>query len=105
MSLPFLCDASSSDDDITRPSRVAAARWLVLGDDAALEPLDPAEAGLVARLRTGDVGAFRELWDRYHVRLADFAFRYVRSHDAAADVVQDVFIALWERHEQVAPRG
>jgi RNA polymerase sigma-70 factor (ECF subfamily) len=45
------------------------------------------------------------VWDQYHARLADFAFRYLRSRDAAVDVVQDVFVALWERHAHLEIRG
>jgi RNA polymerase sigma-70 factor (ECF subfamily) len=71
----------------------------------ATPPEDPDESALVARLRAADETAFREVWDQYHARLADFAFRYLRSRDAAADVVQDVFVALWERHAHIEIRG
>jgi len=51
---------------------------------------------LVERLRAGEDRAFLELWHAYAPRLADVAYRYLRSSDAAADVVQQAFIALWE---------
>jgi RNA polymerase sigma-70 factor (ECF subfamily) len=70
-----------------------------------------AEAGvgpdqyMVDQLRAGGEAALRELWDQYHERLATFALRYVAARDSAADVVQDVFISLWERREQLEIRG
>jgi RNA polymerase sigma-70 factor (ECF subfamily) len=68
-------------------------------------PVDPAELALVEQLRAGSPAAFRAVWDRDHTRLAAFAYRYLASQDAAADVVQDVFVALWERHAQIELRG
>jgi RNA polymerase sigma-70 factor (family 1) len=60
---------------------------------------------LADRLRAGDHAAFRAVWDRYHERLANFAYRYLRSEDAAADVVQHVFVALWERRQSFQLRS
>ena len=55
-----------------------------------------ADRALVERLRDGDEQAFLELWNAHAARLADVAYRYLRSADAAADIVQQTFIAVWE---------
>lgn len=106
MTLPFLLAASSEDSDgASRRRSDAAGRWLLIHPNETPVSADPAESALAARLRAGEERAFYELWNQYQARLADFAFRYLRSHDAAADVVQDVFIALWERHAHIEIRG
>jgi len=60
---------------------------------------------LIRGLRAGDARAFRDVWEHYHARLATFALRYVGSSDAAIDVVQDAFVALWEHHASIEVRG
>jgi len=89
-----------------RPASLdSARRWVVVREDAPSTGPDEADATIVARLRVADERAFRDLWEQYHQGLVRFAHRYVRSHDSAADIVQDVFIALWERHAHIEVRG
>jgi RNA polymerase sigma-70 factor (ECF subfamily) len=63
------------------------------------------EAALVARLQADDETALRELMDAYFDTVAEVAFRYVRTTDAARDVAQDLFIRLWERRLLLEPTG
>jgi RNA polymerase sigma factor (sigma-70 family) len=67
-------------------------------------PQTDLDVELVARLRRGDEQAFRAIWDQYHDRLIKFVYRYTRSTDAAADIVQSVFFTLWRERETLAPR-
>ncbi len=53
----------------------------------------------VIRIRRGDRDAFRALFDAYYGRLCAFAVEYAGSMDRARDVVQDVFLTLWERRQ------
>ena len=53
------------------------------------------EPNLVARIRGGDEAAFQSLYLAYHDELWRFAYTYVRSHDVAEELVQDVFLAVW----------
>jgi len=55
---------------------------------------DP-EAGLVARLRTGDERAFEALVRRYTPRLLAVAGRFLRSEEDRADAVQDAFLCAF----------
>lgn len=59
----------------------------------------------VERIRMGDEHAFRSLFDFYYDPLCDFAERYIRSAADAEDLVQLVFISIWERHADWSPRG
>jgi RNA polymerase sigma-70 factor (ECF subfamily) len=43
----------------------------------------------------------QELFTRYYAPLISFARRYV-PRETGEDLVQDVFVRLWERHERVA---
>jgi RNA polymerase sigma-19 factor, ECF subfamily len=59
----------------------------------------------LARIRTGDTHAFELLFRRYAEPLYDFAHGYVGSRDAAEEIVQELFVALWERRHQWEVRG
>ena len=59
----------------------------------------PDERTLIARVRSGDAAAFAEVVTRYLDGATRFAFHTVGSHDAAEDVVQAVFVQIWERRE------
>ncbi|HXC24875.1 MAG TPA: RNA polymerase sigma-70 factor [Gemmatimonadaceae bacterium] len=60
---------------------------------------DRNDASLVDRMRVGDATALGTLMDRHAAALHRFARRIVRRTDLADDVVQDVFVSLWERRE------
>lgn len=77
--------------------------------DFLSSPRDPDGAGeraLVAGIQQGDLDAFRMLHGRFVVDLLDFAHSYLRSRYDAEEVVQDLFLWIWEhRHEWTAPGG
>lgn len=45
---------------------------------------------------TLDEQRFHDIFDQYYVSLCLFANQYTESEDASADIVQDVFIKLWQ---------
>ncbi|MEX2345711.1 MAG: RNA polymerase sigma-70 factor [Balneolaceae bacterium] len=51
---------------------------------------------LVERIRSGDQNAFESLFYRYYSKLCVFSNSYVKSLDIARDVVQEVFIKIWD---------
>ena len=53
----------------------------------------------VAGIRAGDRAAFEQLFRAWYARLADYAARLVSDPDAAEDVVQTVFVSLWNRRD------
>lgn len=55
----------------------------------------------IAAIRNGDRIAFEQLFRAWYGRLADYAVRVVDSRDAAEDVVQNVFIAMWRGRESL----
>lgn len=52
---------------------------------------------LISRIQRDDVGAFSELYDRYHAALWRYARNHMRCTDDAKDIVQDVFTTLWDK--------
>jgi RNA polymerase sigma-70 factor (ECF subfamily) len=59
------------------------------------------ESELLQQLIQGDAEAFRQLYEQYQGRIFLFAYRFTKSKDAAEEVVQEVFIKLWEKREQI----
>jgi RNA polymerase sigma-70 factor, ECF subfamily len=60
---------------------------------------------LAREIRAGNPAAFEDLVLTYAQPLTAFAWRYLRSTDAAADVAQDVFAHVWEHRAQLVIRG
>jgi RNA polymerase sigma-70 factor (ECF subfamily) len=75
--------------------------------NATVPPMSTAaeDAAWFARARDGDEEAFEQLFRRYASSLREFAYSYVRSRELAEEVVQDLFIALWERRQTLTIRG
>jgi RNA polymerase sigma-70 factor (ECF subfamily) len=57
----------------------------------------------VARIRLADEGAFKSLFDAYYGMLCDFAQSYVRAPDVAEELVQTVFLRIWEHRATWEP--
>lgn len=63
---------------------------------AILEPLNSKDIEiLVNRLKTGDQGAFAEMYDRYSGAINGVITRIVRDTEASQDVLQDTFVKVW----------
>lgn len=52
---------------------------------------------LIERLKRNDRNAYSELFDRYFDKLFTFALNMVFREDVANDIVQEVFIAIYEK--------
>ena len=55
--------------------------------------------GLFRAVSTGDEKAFEKLYQLYFPRLHSFALKITGDESLAKDMVQNVFIRLWETHE------
>jgi RNA polymerase sigma-70 factor (ECF subfamily) len=60
------------------------------------------EAEFIETLRVGDVKAFSELFDRYGKRLYFFAKGYLKSDDDAEEIVQEVFMKIWNNRKELS---
>ena len=59
---------------------------------------------LMARSRAGDTKAFRALFERKHRRVYLIAYQILGNPSQAEEVVQDVFLALWQHLDRYRPR-
>ncbi|MHA4893308.1 RNA polymerase sigma factor [Pedobacter sp. PWIIR3] len=60
---------------------------------------------LLALLREGQHSAFAEIYNRFYSLLYVHAYRRLNDEDAANDLMQDVFVGLWERRDQLVLKG
>ncbi|WP_316825916.1 MULTISPECIES: RNA polymerase sigma-70 factor [Pedobacter] len=52
---------------------------------------------LAEMLRDGDQQAYTEIFERYNKLLIKHAFHLLQSSDEAGDLVQDIFLILWQK--------
>ncbi|PWG80555.1 RNA polymerase sigma-70 factor [Pararcticibacter amylolyticus] len=57
------------------------------------------DAELTELLKAGEEAAFTEIFNRYWKRLIAVAFNYTRDQNDAKEIVQSIFISLWDRRE------
>lgn len=55
----------------------------------------------VHRLMLGDERAFQALFIDYYSVLVSFATKYIDNQEVAEDIVQDVFVKIWETREKL----
>lgn len=60
---------------------------------------------LVHRIRGGDVAAFEQLFRELHAPLCEVVDSYVRSQTVAEEIVQDLFLVVWVKREQLRQRS
>jgi RNA polymerase sigma-70 factor (family 1) len=74
----------------------------MIDDDFTLDPFDPdcqSEQTWINAVRQSEKEAFRLIFITYYDSLTRFAFQYLKSVTEAENVVQDVFLWIWEKRE------
>ncbi len=59
------------------------------------------EQQLITLLRGNSQFAFEQLFERYSQKLYRFSFSYLKSETEAEEIVQDVFLKLWENRAKL----
>lgn len=59
------------------------------------------EKKLINRLKRGDERAFKKLYDKYASEIYGFSLSLVKSKDHAEEIVQDVFLKIWNLKEDL----
>jgi RNA polymerase sigma-70 factor (family 1) len=67
--------------------------FIVIDTLLIIEPYE--EKLLLAEVSSGDEKAFRKLYDAYFDRLSVYVYKFNKSEEATAEIVQDVFLKLW----------
>lgn len=60
---------------------------------------------IITRIRNGEISAFDLLYTTYFPRLLEFSYRYLRSREAAEDVVQETMFSIWKGRENLNIQG
>jgi len=81
------------------------ARRLLLGRDSAASGAENPEREWVERIRAGDEAAFETLFTAYYHALCEFARSFVHAPDAAEELVQNLFLRIWEHRSEWRPEG
>jgi RNA polymerase sigma factor (sigma-70 family) len=61
------------------------------------------EVDLIARLRRKDQSALDYLYDHYSSALYGVVYRILKKEDTAEEVLQDIFLKVWEKIESYDP--
>ena len=56
---------------------------------------------LVDKLRKGNVDAFDQIFKKYGDRLFGFVFKYLKSKEETEELIQDVFLKIWENRKNI----
>lgn len=70
-----------------------------IGADPATE-FDPSA---IEKLQNGDFAIFEQLFQHYYKPLLYFSYRFVHDDAAAQDIVQEVFLQIWSRRQNLEP--
>ncbi|MFT4093901.1 MAG: RNA polymerase sigma-70 factor [Niabella sp.] len=66
-----------------------------------IKPDETLIQGLKQQVAAGAVYAFNDLFNLFAARLTKFAYSIVKDREAAIDIVDEVFIKLWKRKEDI----
>lgn len=56
---------------------------------------------LLLLIKEGDMVAFYHIYERYCKRLYGFVLRYIKQEQDAEEIVQEVFIKIWEARDKI----
>ena len=59
------------------------------------------DIALVKALRKGDIDAFNQLYEKYYLKLFYFIRGYIGSKEDAEEIIQDVFMTIWETRNRL----
>lgn len=62
---------------------------------------DPRDNELLVLLQNDDKSAIKILFEKYHAALCLLAYRFTKDKDTSKDVVQDVFIRIWNNRQSI----
>jgi len=54
---------------------------------------------LITKLKSGDKSSFSSIFSFYYADLVSFAKTFVKDSNYSEEIVQDIFVYLWENHE------
>jgi RNA polymerase sigma-70 factor (family 1) len=59
------------------------------------------DSDLAGKIKNGEKNAYQELFERYAPRIYQFSFTYLKNQADAEELVQDVFLKIWEKRDSL----
>jgi len=59
------------------------------------------DSDLAGKVKTGEKNAYQELFERYSPRIYQFSLSYLKNKSDAEELVQDIFLKIWEKREML----
>ena len=59
------------------------------------------DAELARKIKAGEKNAYQELFERYAPRIYQFSLSYLKNNADAEELVQDVFLKIWEKRDML----
>jgi len=56
---------------------------------------------LIEQINKGNKQIFNDLFREYYQKLCAFAFKFVKTKDVSEEIVQDIFVHLWENSDTI----
>jgi RNA polymerase sigma-70 factor (family 1) len=56
---------------------------------------------LINRLKGGDEGAFRILYDQHYNKIYNFIFSFIKQRELTEEILQETFLAIWVQRENL----
>ena len=63
--------------------------------------MHPEESHILEKIRQGDLEAYETIFKAYYQSLCIFALRYLKRTDLAEEIVQDIFVNIWEKRSSL----
>jgi len=63
--------------------------------------LEYIEKDLISRLKNNDSQAFDDVFKLYYKQLCYYSFKIVKDKDIAEEIVQDLFVQIWEKRNEL----
>ena len=60
------------------------------------------EKDILMRLRNSDKDALKDIFEAFYPSLCHYASHFLGDHDQSEEVVQDLFVRIWEKREHLA---
>ena len=65
------------------------------------DPVKNEDIKLIKALQQGDIFAFNSLFHKYSQKIFNFAMKHLEQEEDVKDLVQDVFITIWNRRKDI----
>jgi len=65
----------------------------------------PDTGKIIRRIRQGDIEEFEKLFRSSYISLVKYAITLVKDRDSAEEIVQDLFVRLWQERKKLAVKS